>query len=146
MRLYLYAESENNIGYTPDWIQVSYEENGKMYELNLDIQGEISYDPKLLDCRCKGELIPWTLVELEEGDEIDLSEYPEESEKFTYQKIAEIFEKGTNFLVGIYPVDDANIDDDSIESNTGTGRFEIYIAEENKEFVKNFLFDMEVNV
>ena len=146
MKLHLFAESENNIGYTPDWIQVSYEENGKMYELNLDIQGDIDYDPKSLYCNVKGELIPWTLVELEDGDEIDLSEDTEKAEKFTHQKIAELFEKGTDFLVGIYPVDDANFYGDSIELNTGVGSVEIYIAEENKEFVKNFRFHMEVNI
>ena len=29
MRLYLSAESKNNIGYTPDWLKVHYKENGQ---------------------------------------------------------------------------------------------------------------------
>ena len=40
--------------------------------MTLDIQGEIGYSPDSLDCRCKGELIPWVLYDLETGDETDL--------------------------------------------------------------------------
>ena len=76
MILYLEAESKNSIGYTPDWIQVTYNENGKQLELTLDIQGWIDYNKDCLSCRCKGELVPWTLVNLGDGEEIDLSEVP----------------------------------------------------------------------
>ena len=41
MRLYLEAKSKNNIGYTPDWIKIDYEENGILYTLTLDLQGDI---------------------------------------------------------------------------------------------------------
>ena len=57
MRLYLDAESKNNIGYTPDWLKVSYKENRQDYELVLDIQAWIDYDSKRLSCRCKGDYV-----------------------------------------------------------------------------------------
>lgn len=45
MRLYLNAESKNEISYTPDWLKFSYKENGENFELTLDIQGEIDHLP-----------------------------------------------------------------------------------------------------
>lgn len=149
MRLYLNAKSKNNVGYTPDWLQVTYDENGKQYELNLDIRGEIDYDPTSLSCRCKGDLIPWTLFDLDNGDEIDLSELSEEEIESLYpnKKLAEIFEKGYNFLIGIYPVD--NEDDDDYENDILSdcaGEIILYIAEEDIDYSKTFEFDTEVNI
>ena len=71
MRLYLEAESKNKVGYTPDWLKVSYYENGERMELTLDIPGDIGYDIDCLSCRCKGDLIPWVLYNCESGDETD---------------------------------------------------------------------------
>ena len=46
MRLYLSAKSKSHSGYTPDWLKVSYTEDGIDYDLILDIQGDIDYDPE----------------------------------------------------------------------------------------------------
>lgn len=144
MILYLEAESKNSIGYTPDWIQATYNENGKQLELTLDIQGWIDYNKDCLSCRCKGELVPWTLVNLGDGEEIDLSEMSEEEveEEYPDEKLFEIFAKGYDFLVGVYPVNDDNYDNtDHLEKGTGTVEF--YVSDEIHSI--NFEFDTEVN-
>lgn len=151
MRLYLNAKSKNNVGYTPDWLQVTYDENGKQYELNLDIQAEIDYDPTTLSCRCKGDLIPWTLVDMDDGNEIDLSELPEEEFESLYsnEKLAEIFEKGYGFLVGIYPVGDVDEDAytyDTLSDCTGKLILDISSEEEDIDYTKTFEFDTECNL
>ena len=143
MRLYLDAESKNNVGYTPDWIQVTYDENGHHFQLTLDIQGSIDYDRNSLSCRCKGELVPWTLF-IDHGDEIDLSEMSKEEveEKYPDEKLFWIFAKGYNFLVGVYPVDDENYDDtDCLEE--GNGSVEFNVSDETHSI--NFEFDVEIN-
>lgn len=143
MRLYLDAKSKNGVGYTPDWIQVTYDENGHQIELTLDIQGCIDYNRNGLSCRCKGELVPWTLVDLEDGDEIDLSEMSEEEveEKYPDEKLFKIFAKGYDFLVGIYPVNDDNYDDtDRLEKGTGSVEFNV---SDNFHSI-GFEFDTEV--
>lgn len=146
MRLYLDATSKNNIGYIPDWIQVSYKENGIQYELTLDIQGEINYDPTCLSCRCKGELTPWVLRNVDADEEINLYELGTEEyeEMFPIKKIAEIFEKGFEFLVGIYPVRYYEFINDTLKKGIGT--VELYLSEEDKFYTRRFKFDIEFNV
>lgn len=143
MILYLDAASQNGVGYIPDWIQATYDEDGHQFELTLDIQGWIDYDKDCLSCRCKGELVPWTLVNLEDGNEVDLSEMSEEEveEKYPDKKLFEIFAKGYDFLVGAYPADDDNYDNtDRLEKGTGSVEFS------GKIHSINFEFDTEVNV
>lgn len=149
MRLYLNAESKKCFGYTPDWLKVSYEDNGKEFELTLDIQGDIDYSRNGLRCRCKGDLVPWVLYDYENGSEIDLSRLPVEEvdELFPISKIIELFRTGTNFRVGVYPVEDGEIDLALAEDDTfskGDGLCEIYDGE--NEYVKNFEFEVELNI
>ena len=150
MRLYLNAESKNNIGYTPDWLKVSYTENGEDLELTLDIQGNIDYDDTCLSCRCKGDLIPWVLWNCETGDETDLSSLTEEEidAMLPQKKIAEIICNSDSFEVGIYPVDDSEDDfeqaEDDVLSNC-EGSIEIYV-DENHHYIKDFDFTTELNI
>lgn len=149
MRLYLYAESKNNIGYIPDWLRVKYKQYGSEYELILDIQGEIEYDKNCLNCRCKGDLIPWVLHDCETGDEIDLYELPEDGIEIVFptKRIAEIICNGFDYEVGIYPFDDDKdlylILGDKL--NDCQGRIEIYVAEDKCEYTKEFNFNAELN-
>ena len=49
MRLYLTAKTKYNIGYTPDWIQITIPKPEKpehTLSLTMDIHGEIGYDPE----------------------------------------------------------------------------------------------------
>lgn len=105
MRFYLNGESEKNVGYVPDWLKVSFEEDGKDLELTLDIRGEIDYTPNNLDCRVKGSADPWVLYDYNSGDEIDLSELDENQvdQMFPPSKIAELLKTGKDIRVGIYP-------------------------------------------
>lgn len=150
MRLYLYGKSKYNIGYTPDWLKVYYyEEDGQMFELVLDIQGSIDYVKDSLNCRCKGDLIPWVLWNCETGDEIDLYELSEEEIeiKFPDKRIAEIICNSDTFEVGIYPVNDDVYEEAMTDVLTDCeGKFEMYIGEEDLDYEKEFKFDVELNL
>lgn len=148
MRLYLDAESKNNIGYTPDWLKVSYRENGQNYNLVLDIQAWIDYDNKRLSCRCKGDLIPWVLWSCTTGEETDLSSLSEEELAiiFPSKRIAEIVCNSNTFEVGIYPTDNENFDlaENDVLSQC-KGSFEMYV-DENYHYQKDFEFGVELNL
>lgn len=146
MRLYLNAESKNNIGYTPDWIQVYFEEKEFVYNLTLDIQGEIDYDPTCLCCRCKGDLIPWVLRNCDTDEETDFSElsYEEIISIFPMKRIVEIFTNGFDHLVGIYPVNDQSCADDVLSNGNGT--IELYVSEEDECYSIDFKFETEINL
>ena len=145
MRLYLNAESKNNYGYTPDWVKVSFEEDGIVYDLTLDISGEFDYDSTCLNCRCKGYFVPWVLWNCETGEETDLSELSDEEleGKFPIKRIVEIFENGFDFVVGVYPVNDTNTKDDVLSK--GNGSVELYVYDEDTHYSKDFDFDIEFN-
>ena len=149
MRLYLYAESKNNIGYTPDWLKVTYEEDGEQFDLVLDIRGEIGYDKEKLNCRCKGELIPWVLWNCETGDEIDLGSMDEEevNAMFPDKRIAELICNSETYEVGIYPVGDDEVfelaEDDKLSNRKGT--FEMYVDADHY-YEKEFEFEVELNI
>lgn len=149
MRLYLEAESKNRVGYTPDWLKVTFCENGKQMELTLDIQGDIGYDDKCLSCRCKGDLIPWVLYDCENGDEVDLySMTDEQIEKmFPDERVAMIVCEGSNHRIGVYPVNDGDegfelAEDDDV--GDGKGCFEMFV--DDKYYHKDFEFETELNV
>ena len=154
MKLYVTAESKNNIGYTPDWLKVLYEKNGQELELTLDIHGEISYDENSLNCRCKGNLIPWVLYNLENGKEIDLSNLDEEEleeefdEMFSIKRIVEILQNGTYFTIGVFPVntleENLKLAEEDVFSNC---HGELYIYDGENEHMICFEFDeTEVNI
>lgn len=150
MRLYLSAESKQNIGYTPDWLRVQYNQDDKELELVLDIQGSIDYSPDTLSCRCKGELIPWVLYDLETGDETDLSSLSVEDLELMWpdKKIADIICNGRIYEIGIYPVDDSDEVFELAEEDVLTnceGCFEMYIDKDNHYNI-DFKFDTELNI
>ena len=144
MRLYLSANSKNQVGYTPDWLKVSFKENEKKYDLVLDIQGETDYDANTLCCRCKGELTPWVLLD-NDGDDMDLNELPEEevNMKFPPERIAEIICNSEYYEVGIYPVNNIEAAYDDILTECH-GSIEIYV-DENHYYEKEFDFEVELN-
>lgn len=143
MRLYLNAKSKDGIGYTPDWLQVRFDN----YELTLDIQGSIDYDKKTLSCRCKGELIPWTLLNLETGDEVDLWELPKDKveEMFPEKRIAEIVCDSKDYKIGVYPIDDDVFEEALFDTLSDcNGLFEMFI-DEYHYYKKEFKFYTEVD-
>lgn len=148
MILYLDAESKNNIGYIPNWLKVSYKENGQDYELVLDIQAWIDYNDKRLSCRCKGDLVPWVLWNCETGEETDLSSLSEEELDiiFPSERIAEIVYNSSSYEVGIYPADEEKFDlaeNDVLSQCEGT--FEMYV-DDNHDYQKDFEFEVELNL
>lgn len=155
MILYLTAKSKEKISYTPDWIKMSYKEDKVNYELTLDIQGHIDYDNNTLNCRCKGVLLPWTLLNFKTGDETDLLSYEllttgYTEKNFSNEKIIEIFKEGYEFRVGVYP-SMVNNDEESFKKakkdkfETGYGKVVLY-PEEGGIFTKQFAFETEVNI
>lgn len=150
MRLYLSAKSKQKIGYTPDWLKVTYEQDGKTFVLTLDIQGEIDYSLDSLDCRCKGELIPWVLYDLEAGEETDLYSWSSEEIERTFPdiKIAKIICNSGDYEIGVYPVNDTDetfslAEDDELTGCEGC--VEIYIDEEHY-YNHDFCFETELNI
>ena len=154
MRLYLDAESKNKVGYTPDWLKVSYYKNGERIELVLDIQGDIGYDEDCLSCRCKGDLIPWVLYNCESGDEIDLYSLTDAQieDMFPDEKVAKIICESEDYEIGIYPVTNGDCDDDEIFEraeddvvSNGKGSFEMFVNDEHC-YQKDFEFETELNI
>ena len=154
MRLYLSAESKNKVGYTPDWLKVSFYENGERMELTLDIQGDIDYDEECLSCRCKGELIPWVLYNCETGEEIDLYSLTDErvEDMFPDERVAKIICESEDYEIGIYPVTNGDCDDKEIFKRAENdilsgckGSFEMFIDDENYS-LKDFEFETELNI
>lgn len=149
MILYLKADSKNKVGYTPDWLKVRYSENGQDFELVLDIQGSIDYDMDCLNCRCKGDLVPWVLHNLTTGDEVDLYdlEIDEINAMFPDDKVASIIRGSNDFEVGIYPRKD---DDEGIKLAEGDvlsnchGKLEMPIDGGNR-YETYFKFEVELN-
>jgi len=146
MNLYLAANSRKHIGYTPDWIQIWYSTNQFEYALTLDIQGEIGYTNNSFSCRCKGDLVPWTLIktDIKTGDteEIDLGDesqkdYVEQS--FCPKKVAGLFKYAESFVVGVYPNDRFDDAKDDVLS-IGKGLLEY------GDVVKQFVFECELNI
>ena len=106
MRLYLNATSKNKIGYTPDWLKVTYtNEKGEDIELTLDIQGFTDYHTDGLNCRTKGELLPWTTYDLETGEETDLSKIENIEWLYSVEELLNIIENGMNHIIGVFPAD-----------------------------------------
>lgn len=148
MRLYLRAESAKRIEYTPEWIKVDFKENNQDMELTLDIRGEIDYKADGLNCRCKGELVPWVLWNYKTGNEINLGELSEEEieDMFPLKRIADIICKSNVFTIGLYPVNDGENIFPMTEDDTLTdceGKILIYDGE--AEHVKDFTFEAELN-
>ena len=150
MRLYLSADSKQKIGYTPDWLKVGFTEDGTDFDLVLDIQGDIDYSKDGLYCRVKGDLIPWVLRDLDEGDETDLSMMPDEEllSVWPNKTLTEIINNSKYYEIGIYPVND---DEETIELaeedilTNCMGKLEMYIDEDNY-FTKDFKFEIELNI
>ena len=140
MRLYLSADSKQNIGYIPDWIRFVYLEDGKERILTLDIHGDIDYDEKCLNCRCKGEFIPWTLS----GDDIGEIYLYELEMELSEEKLYEKMKNGVGFVVGIYP-DNCNIDGDMLAADVFTdckGECSLFTGKE----VESIHFEFETEI
>lgn len=153
MRLYLNGESKNKVGYTPDWLRVSFMKNGERMELTLDIQGDIGYDENCLSCRCKGELIPWVLSNCESGDEVDLYSMTDEEVNalFPDERVAKIICESEDYEIGIYPVTNGDCNDEEIferaeddEVSNCKGSFEMFVDDQCYE--KEFEFETELNI
>lgn len=135
MRMYIYADSKLNQGYTPDWLKVTTIDGT---EIIFDIQGDIDYDITALSCRVKGDLIPWVTYD-EEGNEINLYDNPE---LFDESTILEIFNNTTNFTIGLFPCgedwDEDKVMDDVFENK------KCVLLYKYKEII--FTFDVEINI
>lgn len=153
MRLYLEAESKNRVGYTPDWLRVSFYENGERMELTIDIQGDIGYEDGCLSCRCKGELILWVLSNCESGDEVNLYSMTDEEVNalFPDERVAKIICESEDYEIGIYPVTNGDCNDEEIferaeedELSNCNGFIEIFVND--KWYEKEFEFETELNI
>lgn len=107
MRLDIEAKNIQGIGYTPDWLTITYKnENNEQIELTLDVSGAIDYSSDGLDCRVKGELTPLMERNMETGMETELNGMSEEEikEQYPTQRLWELIDKSSRFVVGLYPV------------------------------------------
>lgn len=108
MRLELSANSKLKQGYTPDWISITYNENGKYHELTMDIQGLTHYDETNLYTSSKGTLTSWAYTI---GNDTKFLSDLNESESVKYLNL---FNKhlptALSIIIGLYPVDDEDFD------------------------------------
>jgi hypothetical protein len=129
MKLYCQANSKSNIGYVPEWLRVYFfteeamklpEEEREYSYVTFDLQGSIDYDASSLNCRVKGDMIPW--VKCIDGDEVDLSSMTNEELETEYpnSKIIDMIRNAKQLqedtdayfiTLGIYPIQD---DDDAV--------------------------------
>lgn len=147
VRLYLDATSKKGIGYTPDWIKFIYkDESNVTKEMTLDIQGTIDYDKNKLSCRVKGDLVPWVEYNLENGEEQDYSSEEDVSKIPDTENIVSMLKIATDFIVGIYPVEDSleEIQEEDDEVLDGEGKIEIFL--DGEIFSRNFGFETELNL
>lgn len=145
MRLYLDATSKNSVTYTPDWLRVTFTEDGKNLEMCLDIRGDIDFKPNCLSCRCKGELIPWVLRNLDTDEETELYELPEKVVNTAYpeDKLAQIICNAKTYEVGIYPAYEKDFKAAYIDNLTDcNGTIDIYIDPQH-HYIKDFEFTTE---
>lgn len=72
----------------------------------LDVSGAIDYSSDGLDCRVKGELTPLMERNMETGMETELNGMSEEEikEQYPTQRLWELIDKSSRFVVGLYPV------------------------------------------
>ena len=151
MRLYLSAQSKFNLGYTPDWIQITIPKPDKpdhTLSLTMDIRGEIGYDLKSVNLSVKGELVPWTLIDSESDKEFDLNDLDDEQQLIYYNDLFNNnLDHASEIVIGFYPVDDdsyENHEDNDIFTECD-GQYE-FIDENNKLKAISFTFTGEVNI
>lgn len=147
VRLEARALSKKQITYTPDWIR--FESEAGQYEITFDIQGEISYIPKMFDCSCKGELIPWVIWFYNSGKELDLQSMNElEAEKLLPQeKIFDIIHSTNSAVIGVYPMLNSEEEYHTFDDTFNNVEISLYWNEYGKEcsrFFKNC--EVEINV
>ena len=58
MRLNLHTKTTSKTGYTPDWIAIEFQNQGKNIRLTMGIQGDTSYDEEKLFTQTAGEIYP----------------------------------------------------------------------------------------
>lgn len=150
MRLYLKASSKIGWTYTPDWIKYEYvnPNTNETETITMDIRGEISYQLNSLDVAVKGELVPFVCYNNSTGEEKDFSELDEkECEKYV-SLFNQFFSSGTNFLIGVYPLDVEKFEDVDGERNERfsdcSGVYKFTIDGEEREI--EFDFDCEINL
>lgn len=146
MRLYLNANSEKNIAYTPDWMKISFfnENNEEASTLTLDVMGDIGYD-KGLNCRVMGNLVPW--IYDFQGEEVDYSDmnFEDAVKLYPESKIAELIRNAAEIVVGIYPGMNENMNVAELdEVSSDEGIFEWNDCDEIKSV--EFKFDTELNL
>jgi|GEM_PF-2432519 len=149
MILYAEADSKKGIGYVPDWMKVRYEKDDQRFELTLDISGEINYNENKLDCRCKGELTPWVLLNLETGEETDLSVLSVEecNELFSIETVAKLVYNSDSYRIGVYPIDDRDeVIKETEDDVFGKGKGAIEISNGFTVYEKDFEFEVELNI
>lgn len=144
MRLYLSADTKEKIGYTPDWIRVSYTEGGTDYELTLDIFSEIDYMPDTLDCRCKGDLEPFSLVNRTTGEDVNLEAIENIEEVFSIKKLADIFRYGRDIAVSLDIIKDEEWYELARKDEFSNCRGTLCLFDGEEEHEINFTFTPEL--
>lgn len=147
MKLFLNAVSEKGIAYTPDWMKIQFTKEGVEYVLTLDIQAFIDFKGSGLNCRAKGELIPWELLNVDTDEEFNL----EENEiKFTKKQVIDAIKNANAFTIGVFPVtsmhqDESVIFNDAKEDKLMSCDGELFISLNDENFDFEFVFETELN-
>lgn len=144
MRLYLSADTKEKIGYTPDFIHVSFTEGGADYRLTLDIISEIDYMPDTLDCRCKGDLEPFELFNLTTGEDVDLEAIEDIEEVFSIKKLADIFRHGRDIAVSLDIINEDEWYEQALKDEFSNCRGTLFLFDGEEDHEINFTFTPEL--
>lgn len=142
MKLYLTAKSKKNISYTPEYIHITLTTGTK---ITLDVRGEITHSSDGLNCRVKGELIPWIITDAEGAKGVinELYEMPDEliEKWFSEALVCNSFNHATEIIIEVYSAPE-NFDFKGDELADGRGTIE-YVCN-NETVVKGFTFKTEI--
>lgn len=110
MRLNLHAKTASETGYTPDWIAIEFQNQGKNIRLTMGIQGDTNYNEEKRFTQTTCEIYPseYRVEQKGKAKNKDLFQLSEEKLEDYLQMFNHMLSQAERVIVGIYPTDDTN--------------------------------------
>lgn len=113
MRLNLHAKTASKTRYTPDWIAIEFQNQGKNIRLTMDIQGDTNYNEEKSFTQTTGEIYPseYRVEQKGKTKNKDLFQLSEEKLEYYLQMFNHMLPKAERVIVEVYPTDDTNYEE-----------------------------------